>query len=270
MSSRQYQPTRRFQGVAKVYGTKAFKQFRQSHIGVIGVGGVGSWVVEALARSAIGELTLIDMDHVAESNINRQLQAMEDTFGQAKTHALTERIKLINPACQVNQVDDFISPENQAGLLDKDFDWVIDCIDNFRAKSSLIYYCKRNKIKLLTMGGAGGMTDPSRIKIADLSKTRQDPLLAKVRKLLRQDYHFPENPDRRFGVPCVFSDEHLLYPGADGKVSPQKPKESATTGLNCASGFGSAVCVTGSFGFYAAGYVLRKLAQSSQDSCSPE
>ncbi len=254
---------RRFQGVAKVYGSKAYQQFTESHICVIGLGGVGSWVVEALARSAIGELTLVDMDHVAESNINRQLQATEETLGQSKILALAERIKTINPVCKVNPIDDFISAENQSDILNRDYDWVIDCIDSFRTKASLIHYCKRNKIKLLTMGGAGGMTDPSKICIADLAKTKQDPLLAKVRKSLRQDYHFPSNPSRRFGIPCVFSDEHLFYPSAEGEVSPEKPKGSVATGLNCASGFGSAVCVTASFGFYAGGYVLRKIASKN-------
>lgn len=252
--------SKRFQGVAKVYGTKAYQQFTRSHVCVIGLGGVGSWAVEALVRSAMGEITLIDMDHVAESNINRQLQATEDTLGQAKSQALTDRIKAINPDCKVHQVDDFITSENQSEILDKDFDWVIDCIDSFRTKASLIYYCRRNKIKLITMGGAGGMTDPSKIQIIDLSKTRQDPLLAKTRKLLRQDYHFPNNINRRFGIPCVCSEEHLLYPGMSGETTPQKPKIKSTTGLNCANGFGSAVCVTAPFGFYAAGYVLQKLA----------
>ncbi|MEE9352233.1 MAG: tRNA cyclic N6-threonylcarbamoyladenosine(37) synthase TcdA [Thiotrichaceae bacterium] len=256
--------SRRFQGVAKVYGNKAYQHFTQAHVCVIGLGGVGSWVVEALARSAIGELTLIDMDHVAESNINRQLQATEETLGQAKSQALAERVATINPACKVNQVDDFIGAENQADLLGRDYDWVIDCIDSFRTKASLIHYCKRNKIKLLTMGGAGGMTDPSKIRITDLSKTKQDPLLAKVRKSLRQDYQFPSNPSRRFGIPCVYSEEHLQYPDAEGEVSPEKTKGSATTGLNCASGFGSAVCVTAPFGFYAAGYVLRKISNISK------
>jgi tRNA A37 threonylcarbamoyladenosine dehydratase len=252
--------SRRFQGVAKVYGTKAYNKFTQSHICIIGLGGVGSWAVEALARSAIGEITLVDMDHIAKSNINRQLQATEQTLGQAKSQALADRINSINPDCKVHQIDNFISPENQSEILGKNYDWVIDCIDSFRTKAALIYYCRRNKIKLITMGGAGGMADPSRIQIVDLSKTRQDPLLAKTRKLLRQDYHFPDN--RRFGIPCVYSEEHLLYPDSYGETTPEKPKVSTTTGLNCANGFGSAVCVTAPFGFYAAGFVLRKLAIS--------
>lgn len=255
---------RRFQGVAKIYGTQGYEKFTQAHVCVIGLGGVGSWVVEALARSAIGELTLVDMDHVAESNINRQLQATDETLGKAKGQALAERIASINPGCKVHLVDDFISPENQAEILGRGYDWVIDCIDNFRTKASLIHYCRRNKIKLMTMGGAGGMSDPSKIHIVDLSKTRQDPLLAKTRKLLRQEYGFPENPSRRFGIPCVYSVEHLIYPDGSGGVTKQKPAESVATGLSCAEGFGSAVCVTAPFGFYAAGYVLRKLAESTQ------
>ncbi len=251
---------RRFQGVAKVYGEQALAQFTSAHICVIGLGGVGSWAVEGLVRSAIGEITLIDLDHVAESNINRQLQATDANLGKAKAVALAERIAEINPYCKVNIIEDFIDSKNQSHLLEQGYDWVIDCIDNFRTKAALIHHCRRYKIKLLTVGGAGGMVDPGRVQIADLSQSRQDPLLSKVRKLLRKDYHFPGNPDRRFGVPCVFSDEHLRYPADDGEVTTQKPKGSATTGLNCATGFGSAVCVTAPFGFVAAGYVLRRLA----------
>lgn len=252
--------SKRFHGVAKVYGTQAYHRFTQAHICVIGLGGVGSWAVEGLVRSAVGQITLIDMDHVAESNINRQLQATETSLGKAKGLALAERIADINPDCKVSLIDDFIDPDNQADLLGLGYDWVIDCIDNFRTKAALIHYCRRNKIKLLTIGGAGGMTDPSKIRLNDLSRSCQDPLLAKVRKLLRQEYHFPENPSRRFGVPCVYSEEQLCYPTDDGEISHSKPKGAATTGLNCATGFGSAVCVTAPVGFFAAGYVLRQLA----------
>ncbi len=250
--------------MARVYGEKACKRFTQSHIGVIGLGGVGSWVVEALARSAIGELTLIDMDHVAESNINRQLQALEENLGKSKALALTERIAGINPACKVNILDDFIGEDNLSELLDREYDWVIDCIDNFRTKAALIHYCRRNKIKVLTIGGAGGMTDPTRIQVADLTRARQDPLLSRVRRLLRKGYQFPANTDRRFGVPCIFSEQHLVYPDVSGGISVEKPKGAGMShsGLNCAGGFGSAVCVTAPFGFHAAAYVLRKLADS--------
>ncbi|HIQ07556.1 MAG TPA: tRNA cyclic N6-threonylcarbamoyladenosine(37) synthase TcdA [Thiotrichaceae bacterium] len=251
---------RRFQGVDKIYGTVGTQQLQQAHICIVGLGGVGSWAVEALARSAVGELTVIDMDHVAESNINRQIQATTTTLGQAKTLALQERIHSINPVCQVNVIDDFVTVDNQDELLTHDYDWVIDCIDNYRVKAAMIAYCKRQKIKIITMGGAGGMVDPSRIKVVDMARTKQDPLLAKTRKLLRQEYNFPQNPKRRFSIPCVFSEENLRYPDTKGGLTGQKPAESAVTGLNCATGFGSAVAVTATFGFFAAAYVLNKIA----------
>ncbi|MCK5725820.1 MAG: tRNA threonylcarbamoyladenosine dehydratase [Thiotrichaceae bacterium] len=240
---------RRFQGVAKIYSPAGFEQFQNAHLCVVGLGGVGSWAVEAFARSAIGELTLIDMDHIAESNINRQIQATSETLGQSKAIALQERILAINPHCKIHCIDDFVTTENTAKLLDQDYDWVIDCIDNFRVKSAMIAYCKRQKIKIITVGGAGGMIDPTKIQLVDLARTKQDPLLAKTRKLLRQAFNFPQNPKRRFSIPCVFSEEPLRYPDNNKGVS----------GLNC-GGFGSAVTVTASFGFFVAAYVLNKLA----------
>jgi tRNA A37 threonylcarbamoyladenosine dehydratase len=260
---------RRFSGVTRIYGQVAYQGFQASHICVIGLGGVGSWVVEALARSAIGEFSLIDLDHVAESNINRQLQATESNLGKAKTRALAERVLDINPNCRVHCIETFISNENQAEILNQNYDWVIDCIDNFRTKAALIAYCRRNKIKLLTIGGAGGMVDPAKIKQVDLSRSRQDPLFSKVRKQLRQEYAFPTNLSRRFNIPCIYSEEQLLYPDDQGNVSHQKPSQAnATSGLNCANGFGSSVCVTASFGFYAASYILNKLALMAKKSDS--
>lgn len=264
-----YYTQRRFSGVTRIYGQIAHQYFQNSHICIIGLGGVGSWVVEALARSAIGELSLIDLDHVAESNINRQLQATESNLGKAKTTALAERILDINPNCRIHCIEDFISAENQIDMLNQDYDWVIDCIDNFRTKAALIAYCRSNKIKLLTIGGAGGMVDPAQINHVDLSRSRQDPLLSKVRKQLRQQYGFPTNPSRRFNIPCIYSEEQLLYSDDQGNISHQKPVQSNTrTGLNCTNGFGSSVCVTASFGFYAASHVLNKLAQTAQSSTS--
>ena len=253
---------RRFSGISRLYGEVAYQNFSNSHVCIIGLGGVGSWVVEGLVRSGMGQITLIDMDHVAESNINRQCQATDLTLGKAKNTALKERIYSINPECKVNEIDDFISLDNQEELLTQGYDWVVDCIDNFRIKASLIAYCRRNKIKLLTIGGAGGMVDPAKIKVADLVKSVQDPLLSQTRRLLRQKYNFPTNLSRRFHIPCVFSGEYLMYPDGKGGTSSEKPAKTATSGLNCAGGFGSSVCVTAPFGFFAAGYVLRKLAHS--------
>ena len=251
---------RRFQGVDRVYGEQARHSFDRAHVCVIGLGGVGSWAVEALARSAVGQLTLIDLDNVAVSNINRQIHALDDTVGMPKVEAMQQRINSINPLCQTHLIEEFISQDNIKSLITADFDYVIDCIDNFRLKALLTAHCKRGKIKLILTGGAGGQTDPQRIRIADLSHTEHDPLLAKVRKLLRQDYNFPRNLKRRFDVPCVYSDEQLRYPTAGGGTTFDKASSQSTTGLNCAQGFGSAMTVTASFGLFAASYVLQKLA----------
>lgn len=252
--------SQRFSGVARVYGQAGLQRFASAHVCVIGLGGVGSWAVEALARSAIGTLTLIDMDHVHESNINRQLQATSDTLGQAKCVALQERIALINPDCQVHIIDEFISAENQSDLLLQGYDWVVDCIDDFRTKTLVINFCRRKKVRLITVGGAGAMIDPTRIQVADLARSKEDPLLSKVRRELRVQHGFSKDLKRRFNIPCVFSDEALRYPAEDGGITSEKPPNKG--GLNCAAGFGSAVTVTATFGMAAAGHVLNKLAAS--------
>jgi len=258
-----YDSRRRFGGVERLYGSLALKKFNNAHIIVIGIGGVGSWVVEALARSAIGKLTLIDMDVVAESNINRQLPALSSTLGKNKIDVMAARIHEINPECKIVLKDDFVTKDNLEEMIDIDANWVVDCIDSSRTKAALIAWCKRRKIKIITLGGAGGQIDPSLIKTADLSKTENDPLLAKTRKLLRQDYGFTSNMKRRFAVPCVFSSEHLKYTTADGEISNKKPdeEEGSSTSLSCAGGIGSAVTVTASFAFIAVSYVLKKIAE---------
>lgn len=252
---------RRFGGVARVYGAAAATRFARAHVCVIGVGGVGSWAVEALARSGIGALTLIDLDHVAESNINRQLPALDSTLGKAKTAVLAERVADINPACRVTTIEDFVTQDNAAALLTPHFDQVIDCIDNFRIKAAIVAHCRRNKIGLVTVGGAGGQVDPARIRVSDLSRSAQDPLLARVRKQLRQDYGFSRNPKRRFDVPCVWSDEPMVFPGADGGVCLQRPAGSETRDLSCAGGIGSVMTVTATFALMAVSHVLGRLAR---------
>ena len=269
---------RRFGGVARLYGAAALERFKGAHVGVIGVGGVGSWVVEALARSAIGHITMIDLDNVAESNINRQIQANSDTLGKAKVTALSERIALINPYCQVTEVEDFVTPDNLEEMLGADrFDYVIDAIDNVKAKTALIAYCRQHAVPLITIGAAGGQTDPGKIEIRDLSRTEQEPLLALVRKRLRQNHGFPRGAKSKFGIDAVFSMEVLTMPetaevcevppntdSTDSKDSTGSGDVATTptqgvTGLNCA-GFGSSIVVTASFGMMAAAYVLRRLA----------
>lgn len=251
--------SRRFGGISRLYGQTAFDNFCDAHICVVGIGGVGSWAAEALARSAIGEITLIDLDNVAESNVNRQSHAYTGEFGRPKVEAMAEHINKINPQCRVNKIEDFVSADNVRELMTKDFNYVIDCADSHRVKAAMIAHCRRNRIKIITVGSAGGQTDPTQINVCDLINTDQDALLAKVRKLLRQQYGFTHTPKHRFNVPAVYSSEQLSYPSEEGEVTFQKPETAKD--LSCAGGIGSVMTVTASFGLAAASHVLKKLGQ---------
>lgn len=242
----------RFGGIGRLYGKVALQKLSQAHVCVIGIGGVGSWIVEALARTGVGQISMIDMDDICVTNINRQIHALSGSVGQLKTEVMKQRVMLINPQCKVNIIDDFISPDNLADCLQCNYDYVIDAIDNVRTKAALIAYCKRHKIRIITVGGAGGKTDPSQIQIADLTKTIQDPLAAKVRSVLRKEYGFNQNGKRKFGIDCVFSSQQLIFPKVDGDC-----EVSAT--MNCANGFGAVTMVTATFGFFAASRVIDKL-----------
>jgi tRNA A37 threonylcarbamoyladenosine dehydratase len=255
---------RRFGGIARLYGERALERFRAAHVCVIGVGGVGSWVVEALARSAVGHLTLIDLDNVAESNINRQIQALSATIGQPKIEALSSRIAQINPFCRVTLVEDFIDPDNLDKMIGgQRFDYVIDAIDSVKPKAALVAYCRAHDIALVTIGGAGGQLDPTKIEVRDLARTEQEPLLKKVRKILRAHYGFARGEKNKYHVDAVFSMEPLRYPDS-GDACEVDP----VTGLNCA-GFGSSMVVTATFGMVAAGHVLRKLAEAADAADAP-
>ncbi|AFU18444.1 tRNA cyclic N6-threonylcarbamoyladenosine(37) synthase TcdA [Actinobacillus suis] len=245
----------RFGGIGRLYTPEGLAKLRQAHICVIGIGGVGSWAVEALARSGIGKITMIDMDDICVTNINRQIHAMTGTVAQLKTEVMKERIERINPECVVEIIDDFITSENIPEYLNRGYDYVIDAIDSVKTKAALIAYCKRNKIRMITTGGAGGQTDPTQIQITDLSKTIQDPLASKVRSLLRKEYNFSQNPKRKFGIDCVFSTQPLIFPkmGEGCEVS-------AT--MNCANGFGAVTMVTATFGFFAVSRVIDKLLKA--------
>lgn len=250
---------RRFGGVARLYGANGLARFRSARVCVIGVGGVGSWIVEALARSAIGHITMIDLDNVAESNVNRQIHALTETLGKPKVTAMAERIRQINPYCEVTEVEDFITPDNLGTMIAAGcFDYVIDAIDSVQAKAALIAWCRQHGINLITIGGAGGQTDPTRIEIRDLARTEQEPLLAKVRKILRRQHGFPRGEKSKFGIDAVFSTEPLRFPETDGTCA----VDAGVTGLNCA-GFGSSMVVTASFGLAAAARVLRNLAEEA-------
>lgn len=251
--------SRRFGGIARLYGEAALQRFKMAHVAVIGIGGVGSWVVEALARSALGEITMIDLDILVESNVNRQIHALDGQFGKAKVEAMSERVQAINPECVVHLVEDFLTADNVQDLIHPDMDWVIDCIDSYKTKAALIAYCRRNKIKVITVGGAGGQVDPLKIRLADLSRTEHDPLLSKTRKLLRKDFNFPRNLQRRFDIPCVYSEEQQRYPNEDGEVCLAKIDKQMGSSLNC-GGYGSATTVTATFGFVAVAQVLKRLS----------
>jgi len=251
---------RRFGGIGRLYGERALERFKTAHVCVIGVGGVGSWIVEALARSAVGHLTLVDLDNVAESNINRQIQALTGTIGQPKIEALRDRIAQINPYCRVTLVEDFIEPDNIVQMIDgKGFDYVVDAIDSVKAKAALIAYCREHALPMITSGGAGGQIDPTKIEVRDLGRTEQEPLLKKVRKLLRAQYGFSRGEKQKYGIDAVFSMEPLRYPESEEEAC---EIGSSITGLNCA-GFGSSMVVTASFGMIAAAHILRKLAQAA-------
>lgn len=255
----------RFGGIQRLYGKTRADIIPGLHICVIGIGGVGSWAVEALARSGVGKITLLDNDDISLSNINRQIHTLDTTINQAKVLAMKERVLQINPDCHCHAIDDLLTENNLSKYFNKDllknnqikYDYVIDAIDNAKHKSALIYYCKRNKIPIITTGGAGGLSNPTAIEICDLSKTYNDPLAASVRSQLRQKYNFTRNPQSRFGVECVFSTEQQLYPQADGSIGQEKPKTKGVS-LDCNYGYGSSCCVTSVFGFAAAARVIDK------------
>jgi len=237
---------RRFGGVARLYGEEGAARLREARVAVVGIGGVGSWCAEALARTGVGHITLIDLDMVAESNANRQIHALDEVWGKAKVDAMQERIVAINPGCQVTRIEDFVTPDNVADLLAGDYAVVVDAIDQVRAKVAMVACCHRRGLPVIVAGAAGGQIDPTRVTLADLSETIQDPLLAKVRAQLRRDHGFPRG-GKKFGVSAVFSSEPLRYPAVDSTCAvPAGP-----AGLNCA-GFGSSVCVTSVFGMVAA------------------
>lgn len=255
---------RRFGGVARLYGPEGLAKLQSAHICVIGIGGVGSWAAEALARNAVGTITLIDLDNIAESNVNRQLHAVDGAFGKAKITAMRERIHSINPLATVHEIEDFVTLENTNAMLNRNYDGIVDCIDDAKAKMAIVAFCKSNNVPIVITGGAGGRLDPTRIRQADLSQVTGDRLLAKVRNGLRRDYAFPKGDDSKnktskrksalFGVTAIYSDEQVIQPNRTCETD----AEAAVTGLNCA-GYGSSVCVTAPFGFAAVAALLSKI-----------
>jgi tRNA A37 threonylcarbamoyladenosine dehydratase len=268
---------RRFGGVSRLYGQTGLQRLQSSHVCVVGIGGVGSWAVEAIARNAVGRITLVDLDNIAESNVNRQLHALEGAFGKAKVSAMAERIRLINPDAQVHEVEDFITAANAPQLLDQHFDGIIDCIDDAKAKMAIAVFCKQHGVPLVMTGGAGGRLDPTRIQYSDLSLVTGDRLLAKVRNGLRRDHGFPKGYDGNgkasaakrkaasFGIMSVFSNEPVLPPLSAEASACVVEEAAGITGLNCA-GYGSSVCVTAPFGFAAASLLINQLLTGASTS----
>ncbi|MFZ5663197.1 MAG: tRNA cyclic N6-threonylcarbamoyladenosine(37) synthase TcdA [Pseudomonadota bacterium] len=251
----------RFAGVDRLYGRGALQRFAGSRVAIVGVGGVGSWAAEALARTGIGHLTLIDADDVCVSNTNRQLPALAGAYGRPKVDALAERCRAINPHIDVNTLAQFLTASNVAELLERRFDLVIDACDSFRSKVEMIAWCRRRKLPLVVVGSAGGRTDPTQIRVRDLSRTEHDAMLSLIRKKLRGEFGFPRNPDRYFGVPAVYSLENVRYPQADGSVCGLRPQADGEAGwkLDCGGGLGAATHVTGAFAFAAVGRALEWL-----------
>ena len=252
----------RFGGIARLYGEKALPKLLRAHCVVIGIGGVGSWVAESLARTGVGRITLIDLDDVCISNSNRQSHALQGTIGQLKVDVMAERLRQINPEIAVHTHEDFIASDNFAELLDPQqqaIDVVIDAIDAARVKAALIAYCKARKLRLITVGSAGGKRDPGQITRADLGRTINDPMLAKVRQHLYRFHNFQKSRKRQFGVDAIYSTEPMVYPQPDGQVCQQKSAMQDGVKLDCSGGFGAATMVTGTFGFIAATRAVERL-----------
>jgi tRNA A37 threonylcarbamoyladenosine dehydratase len=254
----------RFGGIARLFGTDALARLRQAHVCIVGIGGVGSWAAEALARSGVGRLTLVDLDEVCVSNVNRQLHALNDTVGRPKVDVMAERVRGTNPECDVRPALEFFTESNAGALLATRYDYVVDAIDSLTNKCLLLARCRELGIPVITCGGAGGRRDATAVRVTDLALTSHDRLLQKVREKLRKDFGFPRG-ETAFGIAAVFSPEPPVFPARDGTVCAQRESgEGASLTLNCDSGFGTATFVTGTFGFAAAGHVVQRIAQGAQ------
>lgn len=252
-------PDRRFSGLARLYGVAGARRIRSAHVMVVGIGGVGSWTVEALARSGVGKLTLVDLDHISESNINRQLHALESTIGQSKVEAMRDRIAQINPECEVFVIDDFVSAENWLGVVGDSeraqgrVSAVIDACDQMNAKLVMSAWARLWKGAFITVGAAGGKRHAHRVEIDDIAVATHDPLLSQLRQRLRKAHAAPRD-GKKIGVACVFSRESVAPPDSSCMLD-----ESGDGSLNC-HGYGSVVSVTATFGQCAAGWALDKIA----------
>ncbi len=263
--------TERFGGIARLYGVARAERFATARVAVVGIGGVGSWAAEALARSGVGSIILMDMDELCITNTNRQLPALDGAYGQPKVEQMAARLRLINPAVEVIALFAFYSVAHPERLFGQMPEVVIDAIDVMRPKAHLIAECRRRGVPIVTCGGAGGRINPSCIAVADLARTCGDNMLSQLRKTLRHDYAFPlADKGPEIGIPCVYSPEKPRFPRCDGSVScerdPGQMQQRGRGHIGCASGFGSATHITGTFGFMAAGAALDLIPDSPHSS----
>lgn len=258
---------KRFSGISRLYGHAGLERLRNAHVCVVGLGGVGSWAVEALARSGVGELTLIDLDDVCISNVNRQLHALDGALGKPKVEAMEQRVRAINPDCILHPMQAFFLPSNAEEIFQTPFTAVLDAIDSPSRKALLIALCRERNLPLVTTGGAGGRRDPTAVEVTDMAFASHDRLLREVRRLLRRRHNFPRG-DKAFGVECVVSREPVMFPQKDGTVCAARP-ESPDLRLDCNSGFGTACFVTGTFGFVAASRLIQRIACPTEAPLKP-
>jgi len=267
MSHSETESSPRFGGVARLYGQSALARFARARVAVVGIGGVGTWTAECLARSGVGHLTLVDLDEICLTNVNRQIHALDGQIGMQKAEAMAARVRAIHPACEVNVVPAFFNERTAEEILAAGFDAVVDAIDTLRHKALLVAECHTRGIPVITCGAAGGRRDPTRIRAADLSVSGGDPLMHALRRKLRREHRFPTIPmgekPPSLGIDAVFSDEPQVFPDGEGGVSCART-DAAATGpvLGCDAGYGSAAHVTGCFGMIAAGIVLERIAIS--------
>jgi len=256
----------RFGGVARLYGPDALEKLARAHVCIIGVGGVGSWIVEALARSGIGQLTLIDMDDVCITNTNRQVPALEGEYGRPKIDVLAERVRHIHPGCEVTRRHAFLTEATAEELIHPGFDFVVDAVDRMTPKALIIARCRQVAVEALTIGGAGGRRDPTCVRVGDLGATSGDTLLKLVRKKLRRTHGWAPGKGQVMGVTAVYSSERQVYPWSNGEVC-ATAEPGSNLHMDCASGFGAACFVTGAFGFAAAGEIVRQIVEAAPQSC---
>ena len=242
----------RFGGLIRLYGAQACHKLLHSHVLVVGIGGVGSWIAEALVRSGIGKITLMDLDDICVTNTNRQVHTNCETIGQSKTTVMAQRLREINPELVVNCIDDFLNKDNIAQYITADFSLTFDAIDNAIDKAEIIAFCQKNNYPIITIGSSGGKKDPSKITYGDLTKTPGDPMFLKIRNNLRRKHGFSRDPEQRFGIEAIYSTEAMTYPGKNGETSSSKALIGPGEKLDCGSGYGASTMITASFGLMAA------------------